>query len=277
MNACHLKSPQGKFLRILLLAGGVFGLLASLPVAHAIDTDVIVAARYADQVQRYGHFAAGPPHEYGRIEANTAAGARLTYALPEAEVFEDVAPRLVRFSTEEPVRLLAVISHRNHGSALALLGIENGRMAVLARSKPIGIPMRWLNPVAVVDLDGDGRAEIAAVITPHIGGTLKIYRRSANRLEEVAALAGFSNHAYGSPELGLAMSFTAGGRTRLLVPDATRTILRIIAFDGGSLRETGRCALAAPLSGPLVALANGEVEATQQGGKQRLRLADCQP
>ncbi|MBA3032959.1 MAG: hypothetical protein KKF85_11130 [Gammaproteobacteria bacterium] len=277
MNASHLKPIQRKFAQIILLAGGVFGLLAGLPVVCAAESKVIVSARYADPVQRYGHFAPGPPHEYGRIEANTAAGARLTYALPEFEVFEDVAPRLVRLSAEEPVRLLAVVSHRNYGSALALLGIEKGRLTVVARSRPIGTPMRWLNPVAVVDLDSDGRAEIAAVITPHIGGKLKIYRRSADKLEEVAALAGFSNHVYGSPELGLAMSLTDGGRTRLLVPDATRTILRIIEFAAGSLRETGRCALTAPLSGPLVALANGEVEATQPGGKQRVRLTDCQP
>ena len=38
--------------------------------------------------------------------------------------------------------------------------------------------MRWLNPVGVPDLDGEERAEIAAVITPHIGGTLKVYRRT---------------------------------------------------------------------------------------------------
>jgi hypothetical protein len=90
-------------------------------------------------------------------------------------------------------------------------------------------------------------------------------------------MGGFSNHVYGSPALALSMSFAADGRTRLLVPDATRTILRIIAFDGGSLRETGRCALTAPIIGPLVAVATGEVEAVQQGGGQRIKLSRCPP
>jgi hypothetical protein len=67
----------------------------------------------------------------------------------------------------------------------------------VAQSAPIGAPNRWLNPVGVADLDGDGVAEIAAVTTPHIGGVLRIYRRTGEVLAEVTSLAGFSNHEYG--------------------------------------------------------------------------------
>ncbi|PMR68583.1 hypothetical protein CR158_22340 [Halomonas heilongjiangensis] len=43
------------------------------------------------------------------------------------------------------------------------------------------MPNRWLNPVGVADLSGNGEAEIAAVTTPHIGGVLRVYRRSGER------------------------------------------------------------------------------------------------
>lgn len=250
-------------------------LLANVPATFAAAPDNIVAARYADPVRRYGHFAPGPPHEYARIEVSTASGAKLAYTLPETEVFEDVAPRLVRLATSEPIQLLAVVSHRDHGAALALIGIERGRLKVVARSSPIGRPMRWLNPVGVADLDGDGIAEIAAVITPHIGGTLTIYHRSGNRLKAVATLDGFSNHVYGSPELGLSMAFTDVDGIRLVVPDTSRTVLRIIGFDGTGLRETGRCALREPIVGPIMDVAPGEIEVTHNGGRQRLRPTNC--
>ncbi len=246
-----------------------------MPVAHAADADSIVAAAYADPVTRYGHFAAGRPHEYARIEARTAAGEKLALALPETEVFEDVAPRLVRLSAGEPAQLLAVISHRDRGAALALLGLDKGRLRVVARSNPIGTPMRWLNPVAVADLDGDGVVEIAAVITPHLGGTLKIYRRAGADLQEISALGDFSNHAYGSAELGLSALFADRNGTRLLVPNGNRTMLRVIEFKVGRLRETGRCPLTEPISGPIVVLADGEVEIRQAGGTRRLRPAAC--
>lgn len=248
-----------------------------MPVAHAAETETIVAAAYADPVERYGHFAPGRPHEYSRVEARTAAGMKRVLALPEAEVFEDVAPRLVQFAAGEPAQLLAVISHRDRGAALALLGLDNRRLTVVARSRPIGAPMRWLNPVAVADLDGDGVAEIAAVVTPHIGGILKIYRRSGESLQEIAALGDFSNHVYGSVELGLSAQFADDSGIRLLVPNGNRTILRIIEFKDGRLRETGRCPLADRIIGPINVRPNGEVGIPQSNGVQRLRLANCLP
>lgn len=101
----------------------------------------------------------------------------------------------------------------------SLLGLHGGALAISVQSPPIGTPMRCLNPVGVVDLDGDGRAEIAAVIIPQFGGTLKAYRRSGGQLAEIAALGGFSNHTYGSPELALSMPvFIAGdGRYRVTI------------------------------------------------------------
>lgn len=262
-------------LRTGLLAAFTSALLIGAAPTHAAGSNEIVSAHYADPVQRYGHFAAGQPHEYARIEARTAQGQRLAYALPPDEVFEDIAPRLVRLGPGAVQHLLAIVSHRDQGAALALLAIEDGRLNIVALSAAIGTPNRWLNPVAVADLDGDGETEIAAVITPHIGGTLKVYRRYGRRLQEAAALRGFSNHAYGSSELALSAPFGVGRRTQLLVPDNARTALRIIEFHSGTLREVGRCKLAAPVVGPVVVTSASEVDVTLRGGVQRVKPKDC--
>lgn len=262
---------------IFLLRIFVGILLLGLSAVVMADSDRIAAAQYADPVTRYGHFAPGRPHEYARIEARMASGATRVHVLPDTEVFEDVRPRLVRLAANEPVRLLTVVSHRDLGAALVLLGVENNQLKVVARSKAIGTPMRWLNPVATADLDGDGVAEVAAVITPHISGTLKIFRRSGDKLQEIAALGGFSNHVYGSSDLALSILFAEGGRKHLLIPDQSRTVLRVVEFTDGRLRETGRCTLAAPVTGAIVDLGSGEVEITQGDGKQRLKFANCHP
>ena len=219
-------------------------------LAPPVRAEQIISAWYAAPVERYGHYALGRPHEYARVVARTDAGHEAVLELSVDEVFEDLAPRHVRLTSDAQTELLVIVSARGSGSRLALVGFGGGRLKIVAQSASIGTPNRWLNPVGVADLDGDGVAEIAAVTTPHIGGVLRIYRRSGERLVEVGSLDGFSNHVYGSTELGLSKPALIAGRLQLLVPDAQRASVRVIALSGASLVETGRCPLPAPITGP---------------------------
>lgn len=258
-----------------LLYGSVFfAVMLGLGVP-AGGAETITGARYEAPVDRYGHFALGRPHEYALVGVTTDAGRTLTLRLPEDEVFEDIAPRLVRLATGEPEELLAIISHRESGSRLAIIRLGRDRLEMGAQSPAIGIPMRWLNPIGVADLDGDGQVEIAAVIMPHIGGTLKVYRRTGNKLIEVASLAGFSNHIYGSPQLAMSAPVSVDGRIRLLVPDTARLNLRVIALEGGRLFEVRRCALPAPLTGAIRVIAPSVISVDLRSGPQSIMLNDC--
>ncbi|MFT5449674.1 MAG: hypothetical protein ACI9DC_004871 [Gammaproteobacteria bacterium] len=172
-------------------------------------------------------------------------------------------------------RCLTIVSNRNSGSRLALVRLIDNKLLISAQSPPIGTPMRWLNPVGVVDLYGDGQAEIAAVITPHIGGRLKVYKESGDALVEVATLAGFSNHVYHSSELSLSIAMPVGNNMRLLVPDFTRRFLRIIALRGGALVEVGRCPLAEPISGALTRISETEISISSTKDKQSFSPLDC--
>jgi hypothetical protein len=262
-------------LRRLLLVAAPFAAVF-VPVDPAAGAETITAARYAQPVDRYGHFAPGRPHEYARLTATTSSGRELTLELPQNEVFEDIAPRLATLAADAPQEILAIVSGRDSGARLALIGLSGNTLAIGAQSAAIGTPNRWLNPVGVADLDGDGRAEIAAVITPHISGTLKVYRRRGAELVEIAALADFSNHVYGTPELALSAPMSIQGRMRLLVPDAARRKLRIITLEGGKLVEIGRCALPAPVVGPIQIVSPHEVSLGLAAGvRQAIDPNDC--
>lgn len=244
-------------------------------VASDVGAEAISDAYYSAPVERYGHFALGRPHEYSRVTATTDAGRKLVFQLPENEVFEDLAPRIIRLAADEPEELLAIVSNRDSGSRLMMLRLSGGRLEASAQSPAIGVPMRWLNPVGVADLDGDGRAEIAAVITPHIGGILKVYRRQGSKLVEISTLGDFSNHVYRSTELALSAPVSITGKMHLLVPDATRLRLRIVRLENGRLVETGRCALPAPVTGAMVVVSPSEVSVGLLSGRQVIVPNDC--
>ena len=70
-----------------------------------------------------------------------------------------VAPRLVKLAANEPVELLTIVSQRQTGARLVLIRLSGDRLAPGAESPAVGTSMRWLNPVGVVDLDGDGRVD----------------------------------------------------------------------------------------------------------------------
>jgi hypothetical protein len=231
-----------------------------LLVAGLGYADEIVAAEYTDAVGRYGHFALGKPHEYAAVNAITESGRVLRYELPVELVFEDLAPRIVHVVSGAESQLLTIVSGRDGGARLMLLRRDGDRLISAAQSEPIGTAMRWMNPVTVSDLDGDGQVEIAAVITPHIGGTLKIFRLVGKRLVEIAALGGFSNHVYGSAELGLSTVTAVAGRMMLVVPDAARRRLRLVAFADGRLVELGDCAMDLPLNSAIKPLGDGRIE-----------------
>ncbi len=223
------------------------------------SAEEIVAARYFDATDRYGHFALGKPHEYTSVMTTTDGGRTLSFELPADLVFEDLAPRLVRLAAGAEPHLLTIVSGHDGGARLMLLQLSGDKLVPAAQSAFIGTSMRWMNPVGVADLDGDGVAEIAAVVTPHIGGTLKIFRKEGKRLVEITALNGFSNHVYGSVDLGLSTPLQVDGRMILVVPDSARRNLRLVALVDGRLVEVGRHKLKVPLKSKLKVLSGGRI------------------
>lgn len=86
----------------------------------------------------------------------------------------------------------------------------------------------------------DGGLELAAVLTPHIGGVVEFHRLEDNMLEVVAQIPGYTSHVLGTRNLDMAAAgdFDGDGRIELLLPNQRRTEL-------GAIRRTADGAIVA--------------------------------
>ncbi|MDE0942703.1 MAG: VCBS repeat-containing protein, partial [Alphaproteobacteria bacterium] len=196
-------------------------------------TKDIAPAWLAVPTRRYGHGVLGDGIEASGLRARHRDGRHLSYSLSNASVFEDRSVRLADLNGDGRDELVVVRSYLDAGAALAVfgVGVDAGELTLIAETDAIGLPYRWLNPAGIADFDGDGRLEVAVVVTPHIGGILKIYELRGRRLVEEWSGKGFSNHAMGSRIQDMAAVVDWGKGPILLLPDAQRGAIREVYFD----------------------------------------------
>ena len=192
----------------------------------------------AGPTDRYRHGVLGDAIEATTLRVEMADGRSLEYLLDEQSVFEDRYPRIVDLDGDGREELVLVRSYLNQGAALAVFGVRGERIELLAETPPIGTSFRWLNPAGFPDLDGDGKPEIAVVITPHIGGVLQIYRYTEGAITPAWRLEGVSNHVAGSSELAMAVvtDLNRDGRHELIIPADGRQILYQVWLTPEGLR-----------------------------------------
>jgi hypothetical protein len=83
------------------------------------------------------------------------------------------------------------------GAQLAVYALRQGALVKAAATPHIGQRFRWLAPVGVADLNGDGVTDIAYVDRPHLAKTLRVWSWAPGGLTEIAALEGVTNHRIG--------------------------------------------------------------------------------
>lgn len=233
-------------------------LLSCFLVFPAFASD-IVSARFSLPTERYDHCVLGDCVEYEAVEAIMDDGKILSFRLEEDSVFEDITPRLIPMGLNGRNAILVVRSYLDKGAALAILEVRGNKLRVTAQSEPIGTAHRWQNPIGMGDFDRDGKAEIATVITPHIGGTLTLYERRGNKLVEDIRLLGFSNHRYGSEILDLhEVTDWDGDKTPdIILPDVTRRFLKVVSFASGDAKIIAEKELDLLVEGPVTQTPNG--------------------
>lgn len=222
---------------------------------------------------RHPHGALGDPIEAAGLRVLFADGGTAEVALPDDQVFEDLEPRLVDVDGDGRDEIMVVRSRADKGASLALYGLREacdgdaaGRsLALVAETRPIGQPMRWLNPIGVADFDGDGKPEIALVRTPHLGGVLELYRLTEGRLLKLAELEGYANHVFGSRALRLAAIADMNGDAvpDIIVPTQDRRAVAVVSFAGGVLREVRREPMAAVATGEFSVISSATTGAPQ--------------
>jgi hypothetical protein len=238
----------------------------------------------------YRHGALGDGVEAGRvtISERQPLGGHQTSARPVPvktdqvgagtdAVFEDREPRLADLDGDGTPEILVVKSYRDKGSALAVIGRREGAWTILAETPPTAEPMRWLNPAAVADFDGDGKPDIALVRAPHRDGVLQLWTWDAGKLTLKHEAAGYSNHAFGSAALDLAaaVDLDGDGRPALAVPTLDRGSLAILSFKGG-VKELRRFPLPARALTGVAVLGTGKA-AHILVGLEDGRIADVRP
>lgn len=250
---------------ICLVPDVIRGLPARAPEGALPDGFVATTAAgdirrawYGRPTDRYAHAVLGDAIEGGSLVVEAPDGVKTEFVLPDAQVFEDITPRIRDLDGDGRNEVVTIRASRSGGAAVAIYGLRDGVLVEIASSRENGRPNRWLNIAAIVPSDaGDGGYMIVGVRTPHIGGRLFTMTVAANgKVTERNEIArNLSNHLIGSRELGL--SAVLGGE--VFIPSQDRRSLR------QPLSNTGDIALPGPIDKAVIAIAGRLVTATQDG------------
>ncbi|NDV00391.1 FG-GAP repeat domain-containing protein [Pseudoroseicyclus tamaricis] len=201
----------------------------------------VLSASYGEPTGRYDHGILGDAIEWGALTFQLEGAAPRRLRLPETRVFEDIAPRLADMDGDGSPEAVVVESDLSLGARLAVYGPEG----LVAATEFIGQSHRWLAPVGAADLDGDGRLELAYVDRPHLARILRVVRQEGERLVEVAALEGVTNHRIGEDHISGGIRECGGLPEMIVASPDWATILSVTMADGAlAAREIG------PATGP---------------------------
>ena len=222
--SCDTSTTEGP--RILELLALNYDQLPEQAIAKSVNGRFY--AQYAMPTSKYSHGVLGD-----QIEAEKLVVVRDStfYELVLAEnfVFEDIRPRLYDVDGDGDMEIITIRTDLTNGAGIAIYKIQDGEIREYSSIREIGKSNRWLNIVAIDDLDNDGIVEIVWIETPHIGGVLKIARISNGVLDVISEEAGYSNHGLGDRNLCLSVLTDQMTSKVFYVPIQNR--LKIVGFE----------------------------------------------
>ena len=150
-------------------------------------------------------------------------------------------PKLYDINGDGNNEAVVVRSYLDSGAAIAVLGVRNGALGLIAETEPIGRSKRWLNPIGVAGFDGVGRPEVAVVKTPHIGGILELYELVDGEMRTDLSTHRYSNDFIGSRDLLLSrvIDIDSDGVLHIIAPSVDRGALRVVEVAKGKINDLG--------------------------------------
>lgn len=253
---------------VVRLPGGTNADVSALPDARIVRA----AGRLyvlASRTRTYPHGVLGDDLEAGSVAVlDPSGGVEAEHAT--AGVVEGIAPIVVDVDGDGEREIVVTVSDADRGARIVALSVAGEPTTGPA----IGSGFRWRHQVAVAPFGPDGETEIAAVRTPHIGGTAEFYRAREDQLAVVATVDGYSTHTIGSRNLdgGVAGDFDGDGRVELLVPDDSRRALAALRRVAGGVEESWRVPLGGQLVTNLCAVSGAEGVVVAAGRADALRV-----
>jgi hypothetical protein len=229
---------DGQAHRLVRMEPGVRGWLegarsktAVLPDAQPLQVDLDARGDGGHLVvfggpddSRYRHGVLGDGVEAIRLLwlERHGLGVLREHVLPPPYVFEDIAPRPVRFNGRTG---LLTVRSGPAGAQLALLAADRSdpaRIELVALGENLGSTRRWMAPTT------DGR-HLMAVHTPHVGGELFEYSLKGSRLVRHSVVGDVSTHRIGTRALDMAAWVGA----TLVLPTQDGMRLRVLSVLNG--------------------------------------------
>jgi len=198
--------------------------------AIAVSLDGSVYAQYTMPTDRYPHGILGDRVEGGQLVV-VVDSSFYELTLDEIYVFEDIRPRLYDVDRDGELEVICLRTHAALGGGIAIYKIIDEQLVEYAHVNEIGRSNRWLNVVAINDLDNDRVVELAWIETPHIGGTLKVAKITEGTLDVLAETAQYSNHVIGERNLCLSVLTEQSNQKVIYVPTQNRSKIVGFIFD----------------------------------------------
>lgn len=182
-----------------------------------------------DPVTTYDHHAFGDDAEPSGF-AVQFKGHMMTYKLGPDAVFEDRRVQLEDINGDGNLEAIVVKTYLAKGATLAVYGIKADGIHPITETSAIGAPHRWLNPIGVLRTEGQPPV-IAAVVTPHQTGSLRLYQLKDEKLVETGRLDGYTNHIFGTRNVDMARIGDLYGdkRSEIIIPNLARDKLAVIS------------------------------------------------
>ena len=215
------------------------------------STDSAVFAQYAMPTEKYGHGILGDKIEAEQLVV-VVDGVFYEHKLPDEYVFEDISPRLYDVDGDGELEFITIRTHISRGGGIAIYKIVGEQLVEFAHLAEIGSRHRWLNIVAIADLDHDKIMELVWIETPHIGGILKVAKIEAGSLKVLAEKAQYSNHSIGERNLCLSVLTKQLDKKVFYVPNQSRDKIIGFTFENNELQVFEEITQNVDFSKPLI-------------------------
>jgi len=166
-------------------------------ISDKAATSGIQSAWYGDATTRYAHGVLGDAIEAGSLHVRNVAGRTVSIKLDISHVFEDIQPRLADLDGDGKNEIITIRSHDQKGAQIAVYGMSNNTLSLVASTPYIGQAYRWLAPIGIADFDNDGAMDIAYIDRPHLAKILRVWSYRNGQLTQTAQAHGLTNHRIG--------------------------------------------------------------------------------